>query len=136
VYEVFEHTADLGLRVRAASLDLLMADAACGLFAIIAGDLAQIRPDREERFAVAGRDPAWLLFDWISELHASFELRRMLFCSFTVHVDATGLRATARGEPYDPGRHALAHEIKAVTQHALEVGQTPDGWEASLIVDI
>jgi SHS2 domain-containing protein len=26
--------------------------------------------------------------------------------------------------------------VKAVTQHALEVGRTPDGWEATLIVDI
>lgn len=136
MYEVFEHTADLGLRVRAATLDRLMADAACGLFAIIAGDLDQIRTDREETFAVAGDDPTWLLFDWIGELHAAFELRKMLFRSFTVHVDAEGLRATARGEPYDPGRHALAHEVKAVTQHALEVGRTPDGWQATLIVDI
>lgn len=136
MYEVFEHTADLGLRVRAATLDLLMADAACGLFAVIAGDLDQIRPEREESFAVAGDDPTWLLFDWISELHAAFELRRMLFSSFTVRVDQAGLRATARGEPYDPARHSLAHEVKAVTQHALELARTADGWEATLIVDI
>ena len=136
MYEVFEHTADLGLHVTAPSLELLLADAARGLFAVIAGDLVQIRPDREERFTIAGGDPAWLLFDWIGELHAAFELRRMLFCSFSVAVDATGLRATARGEPYDPGRHLLAHEIKAVTQHELDVRHTPAGWEATLIVDI
>ena len=121
MYEVFEHTADLGLRVTAASLEQLCADAAAGLFSVIAGDLAQIRPAVEERFEVSGADPTWLLYDWICELHAAFELRRMLFCSFDVARDATGLHATARGEPFDPAVHTLAHEIKAITQHELEV---------------
>ncbi|NDC63199.1 MAG: archease [Planctomycetia bacterium] len=134
--EVFEHTADLGLRVAAPSLELLLADAARGLFTVIAGDLAQIRPDREERFVVAGTDPTWLLFDWIAELHAAFELRRMLFNSFVVSIEAAGMRATARGESFDPARHSLAHEVKAVTQHELDVRQTPAGWQATVILDI
>ena len=138
MHEIFEHTADLGLRATAPTLERLMADAACGLFEIIAGDLGQIRPrhDHAERFNVAGTDPTWLLFDWISELHAAFELRRMLFCGFDVSIDAAGLHATAHGEPYAPARHSLAHEIKAITQHELSVVETADGWEATLIVDI
>ena len=138
MHEIFEHTADLGLRATAPTLERLMADAARGLFEIIAGDLGQIRPrhDHAERFIVAGTDPTWLLFDWISELHAAFELRRMLFCGFDVSIDAAGLHATAQGEPYDPARHLLAHEIKAITQHELSVVETADGWEATLIVDI
>ncbi len=138
MHEIFEHTADLGLRVTAPTLAQLMADAARGLFEIIAGDIAQIRPRPEYagRFEVAGTDPAWLLFDWISELHAAFELRRMLFCRFDVTIDATGLHATAHGEPYDPSRHVLAHEIKAITQHELAVVETSDGWQATLIVDV
>ena len=138
MHEIFEHTADLGLRVASPTLEGLMTDAACGLFEIIAGDLAQIRiqPDRDERFHVSGTDPIWLLFDWISELHAAFELRRMLFRSFDVTIDATGLKATAHGERYDPARHSLAHEIKAITQHELSIVETAAGWNATLIVDI
>ena len=138
MHEIFEHTADLGLRVSSPTLESLLADAACGLFEIIAGDLSQIRirPDRAERFRVAGTDPVWLLFDWMGELHAAFELRRMLFCRFDVALDAAGLQATAHGEPYDPGRHSLAHEIKAITQHELSVTETANGWEATLVVDI
>ena len=138
MHEIFEHTADLGLRATAPTLDLLMAEAARGLFEIIAGELAQIRPrpDHAERFRVAGTDPTWLLFDWICELHAAFELRRMLFCEFEVTIDAAGLQANAHGERYDPLRHTLAHEIKAITQHELSVAETDGGWEATLIVDI
>lgn len=136
MYDVFEHTADLGIRVSAATLEETLADAGRGLFAVIAGDLAQIRTTDEESFVVAGTDPMWLLFDWVSELHAAFELRRMLFAEFTVTAEAGGLRAIARGERFDPTRHVLSHEVKAVTQHELDLRETPTGWEATFIVDI
>lgn len=136
MYEIFGHTADLGIRVRAATLEALLADAARGLTAVIASDPAQIEPVVEERFAVAGGDPTWLLLDWVAEVLTAFEVRRMLYRDFDVVVDEHGLRASACGEAYDPLRHALAHEVKAVTQHDLDVRHGADGWEASFIVDI
>ena len=136
MHEVFEHTADLGLRVAAPSLDLLFAEAGVGLFEIIAGDVTQIRPRMERTFEVAGTDPEWLLLDWTTELLAAFTVEKMLFREFTVTVHAAGLHGTARGEAYDPAVHTLAHEVKAVTQHALTVRQCATGWEATLIVDI
>lgn len=136
MYEIFGHTADLGIRVRAATLEALLADAARGLTAVIASDPAQIEPVVEERFTVAGGDPTWLLLDWVAEVLAAFEVRRMLYRDFDVVVDEHGLRASARGEAYDPQRHALAHEVKAVTQHDLDVCHGADGWEARFIVDI
>jgi len=136
MHEVFEHTADLGLRVTSATLDGLFAEAGIGLFEIIAGDTTQIRPRLERAFDVPGIDPAWLLLDWTTELLAAFETERWLFREFTVTVHERGLHATARGEPYDPAIHTLAHEVKAVTQHELDVCRTATGWEATLIVDI
>lgn len=136
MHEIFDHTADLGVRVRAESLAAVLAEAARALTEVIAGEPAAIRGTQEESFAVRGADPAWLLHDWLSEILAAFDLRRMLFVDFTVRVDATGLEATARGERYDPSRHVLAHEVKAVTQHELAVNPTPEGWEATFIVDI
>ena len=60
----------------------------------------------------------------------------MLFREFAVTVHERGLRGTARGEPFDPAVHTLVHEIKAVTQHELDVRRSATGWEATLIVDI
>jgi SHS2 domain-containing protein len=136
MYEIFEHTADLGIRVSAATLEELFADAGRGLCGVIAGDLGQIRASTEESFTIPGSDLTWLLFDWVSELHAAFELRRMLFTEFTVTIATDGLRGRARGERYDPARHVLAHEIKAITQHDLSLDRTAHGWTAVLIVDI
>ncbi|NBW96318.1 MAG: archease [Planctomycetia bacterium] len=136
MHEVFEHTADLGLRVEAPSLELLLAEAGAGLFEILAGDMHQIRCRDERTFDVPGTDPEWLLLDWTTELLAAFTVDRMLFREFAVSVHPAGLCGTARGEPYDPAIHTLAHEIKAVTQHELDVRRTATGWEATLIVDI
>jgi len=136
MHEVFAHTADLGLHIAAATLDELYAEAGVGLFEIIAGDVGQIGPRIARDFDVPGTDPTWLLLDWTTELLAAFEVERLLFREFAVTVHPRGLHGTARGEPYDPAIHTLAHEIKAITQHALDVRRTATGWEATLIVDI
>jgi SHS2 domain-containing protein len=136
MYQVFEHTADLGVRVEAGTLAEMYADAAAGLFAVIAGDLGQVRLAEREAFTVPGSDPAWLLFDFLGELHAAFELRRMLFREFAVTITDDGLEAVARGERYDPARHVLAHEVKAITQHELAVDRGPERCTATYIVDI
>jgi SHS2 domain-containing protein len=136
MYEICEHTADLGIHVRAESFAALLVDAGRGLTSVIAGDPGQVRAKVAESFTIVGSDPTWLVFDFVSELHAAFELRRMLFCEFAIDVTPDGLQATVRGERYDPTRHQLAHEVKAITQHELDVRQTSDGWEAFFIVDI
>ncbi|NCZ75909.1 MAG: hypothetical protein EBX65_10600 [Betaproteobacteria bacterium] len=81
-----------------------------------------MRPRVARSFEVAGTDPVWLLLDWTTELLAAFEVERLLFREFAVTVHPRGLHGTARGEPYDPAIHTLAHEIKAITQHELAVG--------------
>lgn len=136
MYELVEHTADIGVRIRAASPAAMLEDVGRGLFAVIAGDLGQIAPRIAETFVVAGSDPTWLVIDWASELHAAFELRRMLFCRFEVTLGPAGMDATARGEPYDAARHTLAHEVKGVSLHGLDVRRLPSGWEATLILDV
>jgi SHS2 domain-containing protein len=137
MYEFFEHTADLGLRVRAADLNTLFAEAAEALFAVIVEDPATIRPLQPVSVRVPGDDREYLLFDWLKELLYRFDAEHLLFGRFEVQVGSAGLTATAWGEPLDPARHALSHEVKAITYHGLRVEQTADGnWLAEVIVDI
>ncbi len=136
MFETFDHTADLGLRVRAPSLDALFAEAGQALFATIVEDLATVRPRDREEIAIDGADREYLLFDWLKELLYRFDAEHRLMSRFEVRVGPTGLRAEVWGEPLDWDRHALAHEVKAITYHGLKVEQTPDGWLAEVIVDI
>jgi SHS2 domain-containing protein len=137
MYEFFEHTADLGLRVRAPDLDTLFADAARALFAAIVEDPATVRPLQPFSVRVIGDDREYLLCDWLKELLYRFDTEHLLLSRFEVQVGADGLTATAWGEPLDLQRHALCHEVKAITYHGLRVEHTAEGrWLAEVIVDI
>jgi SHS2 domain-containing protein len=136
MYETFDHTADLGLRVRAPDLDTLFAEAARALFATIVEDPGTVEPRQAVPVRLAGLEKDYLLFDWLKELLYRFDSEHLLFGRFEVHVTEQGLTATAWGEPLDRGRHVLAHEVKAITYHGLRVERTADGWLAELIVDI
>jgi SHS2 domain-containing protein len=136
MYEVFEHTADIGLRVRAPDLNALFAEAGRGLFSLIVENLDEVQPQQELTVRLAGEDRELLLFDWLNELLFQFDAHHLVFSRFQVAVDEGGLTATVAGEPVDPARHRLDHEVKAITYHGLKVAQEPGGWVAEVIVDI
>jgi len=146
MYEVFDHTADVGIRVRAASLDGLFADAARGLFAVMVENFEAVEPVEEATFELEADDVEELLHDWLAELLYTFAARRLAFAEFDVRIEESERRgqvahperlaAIARGEPLDLRRHRLDVEVKAVTWHGLKVERQPDGWIAEVIIDI
>lgn len=136
MHEVFEHTADLGLRIRAANLDALFVEAAQALFEAIVADLATVQPVQQIDINLEGAERDYLLFDWLTELLYRCDAEHLVFGKFDVHVRDDGLTARACGEPLDRARHQLEHEVKAITYHGLRVEQTAEGWLAEVIVDI
>jgi SHS2 domain-containing protein len=140
MFETFDHTADLGLRIRAASLDQLFEEAALCLFSALVDDLNTVRTERRAEIVVDGSDREYLLFDWLKELLYRFEAEHLLFSRFEVRIAGGGLKAVAWGEPIDWDRHVLSHEVKAITYHGLKVEKVKeaasDGWLAEVIVDI
>lgn len=136
MHEVFEHTADLGLRVRAADLNALFGEAGQALFEAICPDLDSVRPERRLDVTIAGTDRDYLLFDWLKELLYHFDAGHLLLSRFDLNVQGDGLTAVVWGELLDADRHILEHEVKAVTYHGLKVEEVADGWLAEVIVDI
>src|SRR5437899_843413 len=136
MYETFEHTAYLGLRVRAPDLDQLFGEAAQALFSAIVDDLATVRPAQKIDVNLDGNDLGYLLFDWLNELLYRFDTEHLLFGKFEVRIEKQNLLASAWGEPLNPSQHSLAHEVKAITYHGLKVEKEKDSWLAEVIVDI
>ena len=136
MYETFDHTADLGLRIRAADLDTLFVEAAQALFATVVEDLATVRPLQRIDLTIQGAEIDFLLFDWLRQLLYHFDAEHLLFGKFEVHVHADGLTASAWGEPLDRSRHNMEHEVKAITYHGLRVEKMRELWEAEVIIDI
>jgi SHS2 domain-containing protein len=136
MYETFEHTADLGLRIRAADLNTLFAEAGQALFAALVEDPTTIVPQQRREIRVDGSDREYLLFDWLRTLLYHFETEHLLLSRFEVRVSEDGLTAEVWGEPLARDRHELSHEVKAITYHGLRVEPTTDGYLAEVIVDI
>lgn len=136
MYETFDHTADVGLRIRAATIDELFVDAARGLYSLLVANLNDIQPVEVRELSLASEAYDFLLFDWLAELLFAFEADRFVGCRFDVRVTSEGLTASITGESIDERRHRLEHEVKAITYHELRCEPTPDGWLAEVIVDI
>lgn len=135
-HRLLEHTADMGIEASGATLEELFAEAAYGLMEIIAG--APQGLCREERSVVVeGGDEAELLVNWLNEVLYLFEMRRFFPVDFEVEgVAWNRLHARVRGETFDPERHPVEREVKAVTYHQLEVVEDQEGWKAQVIFDI
>ena len=136
MYETFEHTADLGLRVRAGHLNGLFEDAARALFSVIVVNSDSIELVQEVPIRLSAGRLDDLLFDWLAELLYLCDARHLLFRQFQVEVRDNQLTAVARGEPIDRSRHELDMEVKAITYHGLKVERDGDGWLAEVIVDL
>jgi SHS2 domain-containing protein len=136
--ETFEHTADLGLRIVAASLAGLFESAAQGLFDVIVANREEIRESIEEHLELAAESAADLMLAWLNELIFRSETQHRFYRRFDVRVDAPGCRlaATLWGEPIDADRHILANEVKAATRHGLKVWSEGPDWRAEVILDI
>ena len=137
MFELFDHTADLGLRVRGSTLEELLAEAGRGLLAMIVANPASVRPVQTRTIELPAGEASYLLFDWLTELLYAFESDKLLLCEFQVQLAEGKFTATCRGEPMDANRHEMDHEVKAITYHRLRVEQLADGgWMAEVIVDI
>jgi SHS2 domain-containing protein len=136
--ELFDHTADIGVRVTAAGLDQLFAEAGRAIASLVIENSELIEPRQALTIELEAEDLEGLFVDWLSELIYRFEAERLVVQEFSISI-ADGhrrLRADCRGEPVDWSRHQPGYELKAVTYHQLRVAQTAAGWEANVIFDI
>ena len=142
-FETFEHTADLGLRIMAPTLEELYAEAGRALFSILVADIESVEPAQKSGFRIEvdreGPEEEWrgdLMVDWLGELLFWFETQHWLFSRFEARLSERELEVVVWGEPYDPDRHELDLDIKAITYHGLSVKEVDGQFEAEVIVDL
>lgn len=135
-YEMFEHTADLGVRVYAPTRAGLIAPATAALYAIV-GRLCPGPVIAERTVAAAGDDPALLLRDYLAEILHGLQGEQWLLTNPQVE-EFSDEKLVVRGQAasIDPDASVFEREVKAVTYHELTVRAGADGYEATFIVDI
>jgi SHS2 domain-containing protein len=135
-YRVFDHTADLGVELSAATVEELYAAAAIALFDLLT-DLSTVRAGIAREIVVTGEDQADLLVNFLREVLYLWNGGGYLIKTCLVR-EATPqrLKALLRGECFDPTRHRIKQEIKAVTYHQATVCETEEGWVAKVVFDV
>jgi len=122
-YEIFEHTADVGVIVKGKSLEEIFENAAYAMFDLmIFAD--KVDPVGKYRVSINSPTIEDLLVDWLSELLYVFSTELFVMSKFDVHIkkkDEYTLEGICWGEPYSREKHGIKTEIKAVTYHLLKL---------------
>lgn len=140
MFEILEHTADIGLRAEGATAEEAFASAAEGLVAI-AMEVENIQSAETRIVSAAGDDWESLAVNFLNEVLYTLDAARFAACRFEItriEESADGFRIEARawGEPRDPVRHRPRLVVKGVTWHQLKVSPTPGRWTIEVFLDI
>lgn len=130
-YTIINHTADLGMIVRAPDLSTLFAEAARAMIDVM-GAKAE-RSACEILLAVEGYDREDLLIRWLNEVLYLISDKHFRIAGIDITVlEDTRMEARLTGETR-PTR--LECGIKAVTYHALAITQALNHLETTIIFD-
>ena len=135
-YKLIDHTADVGIHVFGTNANGLFANAALAMFDQIA-DMNAVKGTDAMDVRVTGEDWPDLMVNWLRELLFLWTGREMLVKDAEIlSLSEYELIARVRVDPYDPVRHTVTTEIKAVTYHGIQVNRSSSGWDATIIFDV
>jgi SHS2 domain-containing protein len=138
-FEYIEHTADLRFRSYGKTLGECFSNAAKAMFNAIV-DSSTVKAREVKTINLSSQKLELLMHDYLSEVLFYFEDEGLLFSDFKVEVKEKNkgfeLTGTLRGEKFDPKRHMILTEIKAVTYHEMKIKEEKGIWSAEILCDI
>lgn len=139
-YTILDHTADIGFEVSGKTKNELFANAVAALFDLMLNQEDESSPgekEEEKSIVVEGVDIEDLLVNFLREVLYFFNGKKWVIVNCRpVMITDKLIDAQLFGEPYDPRKHHVKMEIKAVTYHDLSVEETDKGWKARVIFDV
>jgi SHS2 domain-containing protein len=131
-----DHTADAGIMVEAPDLARLFERAALGMFLLIT-EVRAAHAKETMRISIDAPDRMALLVRWLSDLNYRHLTEHRIFSKFEIiGLDERHLEAEVSGEIFDPARHTIFTELKAVTFHDLRLEHDGREWKAQIIFDL
>lgn len=135
-FRLLEHTADMGIEAHAHTQPGVFIAMAQGLAALMFGG-APVRGEVRVPVQLLAGDSVELLVAWLNEVLYQCEAKRLVPADFQVlELDEVALKAILYAEPFDPARHVVERQAKAVTYHQAQLRQTSEGWAARVYVDL
>ena len=135
-YAVFEHTADIGLRVEGKDLKGLFKNAGLAIFQISSRkQFTKNKNHTNLNIKISSDNLEELFVDWLNELLSLSAAKGLIFHNIKINkLEDNAIEAVATGS--DINNYKVNTEIKAATYHQLKVAQIPTGWLAEVILDV
>ncbi len=135
-FEVLDHPADIGIKVKGETLEELFINAAIGTSSLII-DLKAIEQKEIKKINLQGKNLEDLFIKCLDEIIYLFDSEGFLPKSVKVEtIHELSLRAIFQGGTFNKNKHEIKLYFKAGTYHQLEIKQTKEGWEAKVYFDV
>ncbi len=137
-FEIFEHTADIGIKAYGDTIDQVFENAARGMFNIIFhNSIPKIKPKGAYQIKLHASDLEQLLVDWLDEVLYIFTTEQIVISDYKISIEdkTFTLDAEVSGEILPEEKIMGTCEIKAVTYHMLSIKKI-SCWEAQVLFDI
>ena len=131
----FEHTGDAGVEVEAPSRADLFACAAIGLARIMVAPDG-IAPRETHTITMFGDGDEDLMHDALSDALGLFLDDGFIWRDAAVEERPGTIVLNLTGEQFDPRRHLMLTELKAITYHQLNVERAGAAWKARIVFDV
>jgi SHS2 domain-containing protein len=135
-YEVFEHTADIGIRIKGKDLKDLFKNAGLAIFRISSRkQFTKNKNHANINIKISSDNLESLFIDWLNELLSLSEAKSLVFHNIKINkLEDNSIEAVAVGS--DINNYKVNTEIKAATYHELKVKEVAGGWLAEVILDV
>ena len=135
-YEIFEHTADIGVRVRGRDLKELFKNAGLAVFQI--ATKKQFTKNKKHTVITIKQKTdnlEELFINWLNELLSLSAAKGLIFYNIKINkLQDYNLEAFCTAS--DIGNYEVHTEIKAATYHQLKLERASSGWIAEVILDV
>jgi len=135
IYELISHTADIGIRLKANSLEDVFCSAASAMFDIMAKTKSPVKIKQSLDINLTADSYEDLLVYWLNELLSLSQVKQLVFSGFVIkELKKNKLKAVVEGRALNS--YTINTEIKAATFHGLKLTQIKGSWQLELIFDV
>ncbi len=132
-YRIIDHEADTGFEAYGRTMEELFQNGVSALFSLIT-DAEAVRPLVEKRIEAGGNGE--LFVNFLNDILYLWDTTRFIPNAVSVRIKGRNAEGLLKGEFFDPARHAIRQEVKAVTYHKFRIVEEQGALKATVIVDV
>jgi SHS2 domain-containing protein len=141
-YEFHDHTADIQVHAVGDTLEQAIREVVLAMMNVMTSS-ETIRSEISRETTLSSPDLEILIVNYLSEYLYYFDAERLLFADVTIFpiqfdekTQEYTISSISYGENFDPQRHEMKTEIKAITYSFLEVIQKKKKSEIWIVFDL